>query len=56
MRTSPNLRKNKCFTYFLGPEFDFKLESGIKIELNLVKMGQNVDFRVKMASNTFKTA
>ena len=56
MRISPNLGKNKCFTHFLGLEFYFKLESGVKIELNLVKMGQNVDFRVKMASNTFKTA
>ena len=55
MRTSPNLGKNKCFTYFLGPEFDFKLESGVKIELNPGKMGQNVDFRVKMAPKTVKT-
>ena len=35
----------KCFIYFLGPKFDFKLESGVKIELNLIKKGQNVDFR-----------
>ena len=56
MRTSPNLGKNKCFTYFLGPEFDFKLESGVKIELNPAETGQNLDFWLKMASNTIKTA
>ena len=42
--------------YFLWLKFDFKLESGVKIELNPIKTGQNVDFRVKMALNTSKTA
>ena len=44
------------FAHFLGLELYFKLESGVKIELNNVKMGQNVDFRVKKATNTAKTA
>ena len=55
MRTSPNLGKNKCFTYFLGQEFDFKLESGVKIELNPVRRGPNVDFSLKMAQIMVKT-
>ena len=38
--------KYKCFIYFLGLKFDFKLESGVKIELDPVETPQNVDFRV----------
>ena len=48
MEFSPNLGKNKCFRYFLGLEFCFKLESGVKIEPGPIKSVENVDFRVKM--------
>ena len=40
-----NLGKNKSSRYFLGLEFYFELESGVKLELNPVKKDQNVDFR-----------
>ena len=51
-----NNRRVECCTYILGLKLYFKLESGVKIELNTVKMSQSVDFRVKMALNTVKTA
>ena len=41
--------KHKCFLYFLGLKFDFKLESDVKIELDPVERGQNVDFGMKLA-------
>ena len=55
-RFSVNIHRVECCTYILGLKLYFKLESGVKIELNNVKMGQNVDFRVKKALNTAKTA
>ena len=53
-RIYTNLDVTKCFTYIPGLKFNFKLESGVKIELDPVERGQNVDFRVKLAWNTPK--
>ena len=55
IRNFQNLGKNKSFRYFLGLEFYFELESGVKIELNPVEKDRNVDFRLKMVPNTLKT-
>jgi len=43
-----NPGKNESFIYFLGLKYYFKLDSGVKNELNKVKTCQNVDFSVQI--------